>query len=78
MKGVLITKRLISVLIVFLLMFSFALECYATVEPVIVTEYFEEYCDEYGGNEVTNSFSESMNNYISANEIHGSDYSSYS
>ncbi|MBE6802893.1 MAG: hypothetical protein E7530_08435 [Ruminococcaceae bacterium] len=78
MKGVLITKRFISVLIVFLLMFSFALECYATVEPVIVTEYFEEYCDEYGGNEVTNSFTESMNNYISANEIDGSVYSSYS
>lgn len=59
-------------------MFSFVVECYASANPVIVTDYFEEYCDEYCGDVASDSVSENMQDYFYPYSIGGNVYSSYS
>ncbi len=59
-------------------MFSFVIECYASASPIIVTEYFEESCINYGGEEITDSFTEDIQDYFYSYSVCGNVYSSYS
>ena len=68
-------KKFISALLVVLFVFSIGLECLAYNNNRIETEYFEEYCAEYSGQEV---FSAQMPNYFYKRSNGGIACSSYS
>lgn len=68
-------KRFVSALLVFLFVFSFSVECLAYDCNRIETEYFEEYCEEYSGQEV---FSSQMPDYFYKYSNGGIECSSYS
>lgn len=57
---------------------SFAVDCYASANPVIAVEYFEEYCDEYAGLQTEASVSGSVADYYSDGSVYSCVYSSYS
>ncbi len=73
-----VTRKLICLFVSFLTVFSFALDCYASANPVIATEYFEEYCDEYVSFQTGDYVSENIPDYFSDYSADGSVYSSYS
>ena len=60
------------------MIFSLGIDCYASANPVIATEYFEEYCDEYGSLQTVASVSENATNYLNDESIYDCVYSSYS
>ena len=68
-------KKFISALLVVLFVFSIGLECLAYNNNRIETEYFEEYCAEYSGQEV---FSAQMPSYFYNRSKGGVECSSYS
>ena len=68
-------KKFISALLVVLFVFSIGLECLAYNNNRIETEYFEEYCAEYSGQEV---FSAQMPSYFYKRSNGGITCSSYS
>ena len=68
-------KKFISALLVVLFVFSIGLECLAYNNNRIETEYFEEYCAEYSGQEV---FSAQMPTYFYKRSNGGIACSSYS
>lgn len=68
-------KKLVSLLLVGLFLFSFVLECFAYDFNKIETEYFEEYCDEYSGQQVLYS---EMPDYFYKYSNGGIECSSYS
>ncbi len=72
------TKRIVSVFLLFIFSLSLCVECYASASPVIVTDYFEEYCVNYGGDEATDETSGSMPDYFYPYSVGGNCYSSYS
>ncbi len=58
-------------------MFSLVVECFAASTPVVVTEYFEEYCDDYYEGAAVEYLSNYSAEYLSSNNISARSYSSF-
>lgn len=77
-KEVVITKKTVSAILSAIILISLVVECFAASTPVIVTEYFEEYCDDYGEAIVVDGEYVNASEYFFSNAISGKKYSSYS